>query len=120
MFQVSYIEKKSMGPKGENVERTVKETTRLDKPESYKDFINKIATHFKIPKKNIELICLNNDGDEYGINNDDDLNEYVDDAKEFHVFFGSGGEEKPKKDNPPSEEFNSSKKIELKKDEQKE
>jgi hypothetical protein len=120
MFQVSYIEKKSKGPKGENVERTVKETTRLDKPESYKEFISKIAERFKIPKKNIELICLNNDGDEYGINDDDDLNEYIDDAKEFYVFFGSGGEEKPKKDNPPSEELNSSKKIELKKDEQKE
>ena len=51
MFQVSYIEKKSKGPKGENVERTVKETTRLDKPESYKEFISKIAERFKIPKK---------------------------------------------------------------------
>jgi len=120
MFQVSYIEKISKGPKGENVERKVRDTTRLDKPESYKDFISKIATHFKIPKKNIELICLNNDGDEVGINNDEDLQDNIEEAKEFHVFFGSGGDEKPKKDNPPSEELNSSKKIELKKDEQKE
>ena len=120
MFQVSYIKKIPKGPKGENVERKVEATTRLDKPESYKDFISKIAECFKIPKKNIELICLNNDGDEVGINNDDDLQDNVDEAKEFHVFFGSGGEEKPKKENPPSEELNSSKKIELKKDEQKE
>ena len=120
MFQVSYIEKIPKGPKGENVERRVKDTTRLDKPESYKEFISKIAERFKIPKKNIELICLNNDGDDVGINNDVDLQDNIDEAREFHVFFGSGAEEKPKKDNPPSEEFNSSKKIELKKDEQKE
>ena len=120
MFQVSYIEKIPKGPKGENVERRVRDTTRLDKPESYKDFINKIAERFKIPKKNIELICLNNDGDDFGINNDVDLQDNIDEAREFHVFFGSGAEEKPKKENPPSEELNSSKKIELKKDEQKE
>ena len=59
MIPVTFIEKIHKGPKGENIERKVKDTTKFDKPESYKDFISKIANHFKIPKKTIELTFLN-------------------------------------------------------------
>ena len=104
MIQVTYIEKIPKGPKGENIERKVKETKKFDKPESYNDFISKIANHFKISKKNIELICLNFDGDEIGINNDDDLNENLDEAKEFYVFSGYEFEEKPKKEKENEDE----------------
>ncbi len=68
MIPVTFIEKIHNGPKVENIERKVKDTTKFDKPGSYKDFISKIVNHFKISKKNIELICLNNDGEEIGIN----------------------------------------------------
>ena len=123
MLPVKFIEKIQKGPKGENIERKLKETKKFDKPESYNNFISKIANHFKIPKKNIELICLTNDGDEIGINNDEDLNENLDEIKEFHVFSESGIEnfieEKPKKDNPPSEENSNCKKNESKEDDQK-
>ena len=122
MLPVKFIEKIQKGPKGENIERKLKETKKFDKPESYNNFISKIANHFKIPEKNIELICLTNDGDEIGINNDEDLNENLDEVKEFHVFSESGIEnfieEKPKKDNP-SEENSNSKKNDPKEDEQK-
>jgi len=119
MLPVKFIEKIQKGPKGENIERKLKDTKKFDKPESYNSFISKIANHFKIPKQNIELICLTNDEDEIGINNDEDLNENLDEVKEFHVFSESGIEEKPKKDNPPSEENSNSIKNESKEDGQK-
>ena len=88
MIQVIYMEKipkDHNGSKGE-YERKIKETTKFDKPKSYKEFISKIANHFRIPEKTIELICLNNDGDENGINKDEDLNDNLGEAKEFHVY----------------------------------
>ena len=114
MIPVKFYEKIKKGPKGENIERKLKETKKFDKPESYNNFISKIANHFKIPKKNIELICLTNDGDENGINGDEDLKENLDEVKEFYVF--SGIEEKP---NPPSGENSNSRKNESIEDDQK-
>ena len=70
MIPVKFIEKIPKGPKGENFERKIKDTTKFNKPESYNEFISKISNHFRIPKKNIELICLTNVGDELGINYD--------------------------------------------------
>jgi len=88
MIQVIYMEKIPKDHNSSNVEyeRKIKETTKFDNPKSYKDFISKIANHFRIPEKTIELICLNNEGDEIGINNDEDLNNNLGEAKEFHVF----------------------------------
>ena len=119
MIEVKLIEKIKKGPKDENFERKLKDTKKFDKPESYNNFISIISNHFKIPQKSIELICLTNDGDEIGINNDEDLNENLGEAKEFNVYSESGNEEKPSKDNPSSEKNNSSKKNGSKDDDQK-
>ena len=47
---------------------------------------------------------MNNDGDEIGINNDEDLNDNLDEVKEFNVVLGDGIEEKPKKYNKNEDE----------------
>ena len=88
MIQVIYMEKIPKDHNGSNgeYERKIKDTTKFNKPKSYKDYISKIANHFRIPEKTIELICLNNEGDERGINNDEDLNNNLGEAKEFHVY----------------------------------
>ena len=60
MIQVIYMEKIPKDHNGSNgeYERKIKDTTKFNKPKSYKDYISKIANHFRIPEKNIELICL--------------------------------------------------------------
>jgi len=51
MLPVKFYEKIQKGPKGENIERKLKETKKFDKPESYNDFISKIANHLKFLNK---------------------------------------------------------------------
>ena len=60
MIQVIYMEKipKDHNSSNGEYERKIKETTKFDKPKSYKDYISKIANHFRIPEKTIELICF--------------------------------------------------------------
>ena len=82
---------------GEEVQRIAIKTTELPKPKSYNDFITEIANYFLIRKKNsIILKCITNDDEEYEINSQEDLDDNIDEVKEFQVYSESGYEE-PKK-----------------------
>ena len=94
MIRVNLMDKKTQG---EEVQRIAIKTTELPKPKSYNDFITEIANYFLIRKKNsIILKCITNDDEEYEINSQEDLDDNIDEVKEFQVYSESGYEE-PKK-----------------------
>ena len=88
---------------GDEVKRFAIKTTEFPKPKSYNDFITEIANYFLIRrKKDIILKCITNDGDEVEINNQEDLDDNIDDIKEFQVLSESGYEEPTKSKEKPS------------------
>ena len=82
MIKVKLIEKRL---EGNEYQRVLKESKEFSKPTSFDNFISEISKAFKINKKGIELICITKDEEEIGINDQDDLNDYIEEAEAFHV-----------------------------------
>ena len=91
--------------------RKVKTSKTLKKPENYDTFRNEIAKTFGIKKKkSIILKLINTDGEEIAINDQEDLESFLDEMKEFQFYL----EESEANDSPiikkkPSKEESKSK-----------
>ena len=117
MIRVNLMEKKI---EGDETKRFAVKTIELPQPKNYNDFITEIGNKFNIKrKKDIQLKCITNDNEDYAINNQDDLDDNIDDIKEFEVYSESGFEEPKKPKEKPSTNTNTIKdKDSPKKDEE--
>ena len=76
--------------------REVKSKKVIKKNKNYKSFINELSKAFSIPRNKYEIIlkAVTEEDDEYPIKNQEDLNSYIKDAKEFMIILeNSEGEE---------------------------
>ena len=90
------------------------ETKEIKKPNNYAQFIKEISKSFKLSKKNFVFKIISNDDDENVINNQEDLEYFNEDAKEYMILLDenepeSSESKKSKKVSPPKEEDNSDK-----------
>ena len=99
---------KTLDKKTQEAKREIKVSKDLDKPKSYDDFIKNIAKSFNIKnKKSINLILITTDDEDFGINTQEDLDDNIEELKEFNVFLEEGEqppiiemEDPPKKQTP--------------------
>ena len=80
---MKFIEKREAG---DNTKRITKEEDDFSKESSYEKFISEISSRFNIKKNEITLISITEDDDESPINDQDDLDNYLNDTKEFWVY----------------------------------
>ena len=65
--------------------RALKSEKQFKKNNNYKSFINKLSKAFSIPKNNFILMVLTQDEDEIPINNQEDFDSYLEEAKGFMI-----------------------------------
>ena len=65
--------------------RVFKSEKEIKKNKNYKNFINELSKAFIIPKNKFILMALTHDEDEYPINNQEDLDSYLEEAKKFMI-----------------------------------
>ena len=85
MIQVKRMVKTTDEKTSETV-RKVQELKKIKREKSYKDYINSISKSFGINYKKISLIGVTDDNDEFAINNQEDLDENIEDIKEFIIY----------------------------------
>ena len=85
MIQVKRMVKTTDKKTSETV-RKVQELKKIKREKSYKDYINSISKSFGINYKKIALIGVTDDDDEFAINNQEDLDENIEDIKEFIIY----------------------------------
>ena len=88
MIKVKLIEKKK--DKSGDTKREVKMEKEIKKSKDYKTFISELSKVFSIPKNKFILKVWTEDEDEYPINNQEDLNSYLEEAKEFLIIMEDG------------------------------
>ena len=88
MIKVKLIEK-TKNKKGE-IKREVKSKKEIKKNKNYKKFISELSNSFSITKNKFILIALTEDEDENPINDQDDLNSYIDETKEVMIIMEEG------------------------------
>ena len=106
MIKVKLIEKKK--DKSGDTKREVKMEKEIKKSKDYKTFISELSKVFSIPKNKFILKVWTEDEDEYPINNQEDLNSYLEEAKEFLIIMEDGLEKtKSTKEEKKKEKKNS-------------
>jgi len=88
MVKVKLIEKTKN--KNGNIKREVKSEKEIKKNKSYKNFMSELSNSFSIPKNKFILIALTEEEDENPINGQDDLDSYIEEAKEFLIIMEEG------------------------------
>ena len=76
--------------KNGDIKREVKSEKEIKKNKSYKNFMSELSNSFSIPKNKFILIALTEEEDENPINDQDDLDSYIDEAKEFLIIMEEG------------------------------
>ena len=106
MIKVKLIEKTKN--KNGDSKREVKIEKEIKKNKDYKTFISELSKAFSIPKDKVILMVLTKDDDEYPINDQEDLNSYLEEAKEFMIIMEEGSiKTKPDKKIKEKEKKNS-------------
>ena len=85
MYKVKLIQK-TRNINGDS-KREFKSEKQFKKNKNYKAFINELSKAFTIPINKIILMVLTEDEDEYPINDQEDLDCYLDEAKEFLIIY---------------------------------
>ena len=85
MFKVKLIQK-TRNKNGDS-KREVKSEKQIKKNDNYQSLINELSKIFNIPINKIILKVLTEDEDEYPINDQEDLDSYIDEAKEFLIIY---------------------------------
>ena len=85
MYKVKLIQK-TRNINGDS-KREFKSEKQFKKNKNYKDFINELSKAFIIQINKIILMVLTEDEDEYPINDQDDLDSYIDEAREFLIIY---------------------------------
>ena len=85
MFKVKLIQK-TRNKNGDS-KREVKSEKQIKKNDNYQSLINELSKIFNIPINKIILMVLTEDEDEYPINDQEDLDSYIDEAKEFLIIY---------------------------------
>ena len=88
MVKVKLIEKTKN--KNGNIKREVKSEKEIKKNKSYKNFMSELSNSFSIPKNKLIVIALTEEEDENPINGQDDLDSYIEEAKEFLIIMEEG------------------------------
>ena len=70
--------------------RVVKSEKEIKKNKDYNAFISELTKAFSVPKNKFMLIGLTEDEDENPINEQDDLDSYLEDLKEFMIIMEEG------------------------------
>jgi len=85
MIKVKLVQK--IIDKNGDSKREVKSKKVIKKNKNYKSFINELSKAFSIPRNKYEIIlkAVTEEDDEYPIKNQEDLNSYIKDAKEFMI-----------------------------------
>ena len=65
--------------------RVFKSEKEIKKNKNYNNFINELSKAFLIPKNKFILMALTHDEDEYPINNQEDLDSYLEEAKKLMI-----------------------------------
>ena len=65
--------------------REFKSEKEINKNKNYNNFINELSKAFLIPKNKFILMALTHDEDEYPINNQEDLDSYLEEAKKLMI-----------------------------------
>ncbi len=76
--------------KNGDIKREVKSEKEIKKNKSYKNFMSELSNSFSIPKNKFILIALTEEEDENPINDQDDLDSYIEEAKEFLIIMEEG------------------------------
>ena len=87
MIKVKLIEKKN---KSGEIEREVKSEKEIKKNKNYEKFISELSKAFPISEKKFILMVFTEEEDEYPIENQEDLDDYFDNAKEFTIIMEEG------------------------------
>ena len=90
MIKVKLIEKTK--DKSGDLKRVPKSEKEIKKNENYNDFISEISKAFSIPKNKFILKVLTEDEDDYAINDQEDLDSYIEEAREFWIIMEEGSE----------------------------
>ena len=85
MFKVKLIQK-TINKNGDS-KREVKSEKQIKKNDNYQSLINELSKTFNIPINKIILLVLTEDEDFYPINDQEDLDSYIDEAKEFQIIY---------------------------------
>ena len=91
MIKVKLIEK--IKDKSGDSKREVKSEKEIKKSKDYKTFISVLSKAFSIPKNKFILIVLTEDEDEYPINDQEDLNSFIEEAREFMIIMEESSQE---------------------------
>jgi len=85
MIEVKLVQK--IIDKNGDSKREVKSKKVIKKNKNYKSFINELSKAFSIPRNKYEIILkvVTEEEDEYPIKNQEDLDSYIKDAKEFMI-----------------------------------
>jgi len=85
MFKVKLIQK-TRNKNGDS-KKEVKSVKQIKKNNNYQSLTNELSKTFNIPINNIILMVLTEDEDEYPINDQDDLDSYIEEAREFLIIY---------------------------------
>ena len=88
MIKVKLIERKK--DKNSYTKREVLEEKEIRKNKNYTSFIRELSKAFSIPKNEFILMLLTKDEDEYPIINQEDMDDYLEEAKEFMIIMEEG------------------------------
>ena len=106
MIKVELFQKK-YNKDGESERKSLK-SEQFSKPKSYKDFISKIISTFKVKKNDISVLAFTKDEDEFPINSQEDLDDYKDETEEYKIIIekdeSSSSKPEPKKIKKAKEE----------------
>ena len=91
MVKVKLIQK--IKDKNGDLKREVKSEKEIKKNKNFNNFITELSDIFNIPKNKVKLMSLTEDDDEYAINDQDDLDSYLKETKEFMIIMENEDEE---------------------------
>ena len=83
MVKVKLIQK--IKDKNGDIKRVVKSEKEIKKNENFNNFMTELSDTFNIPKNKVKLMALTEEEDEYAINEQDDLDLYLKETKEFMI-----------------------------------
>ena len=83
MVKVKLIQK--IKDKNGDLKREVKSEKEIKKNKNFNNFITELSDIFNIPKNKVKLMSLTEDEDELAINDQDDLDSYLKEIKEFMI-----------------------------------
>ena len=91
MVKVKLIQK--FKDKNGDLKREVKSEKEIKKNKNFNNFITELSDIFNIPKNKVKLMSLTEDDDEYAINDQDDLDSYLKEIKEFMIIMENEDED---------------------------